>query len=66
VKDKGRVLQACSFQTCLPFGSDLDGPAARKRELGGRVLNVVLPWSVDEHSSMNRRGTAGINPAASA
>jgi large subunit ribosomal protein L10 len=27
----------------LPFGSDLDGPVARKREPGGRVLNVVLP-----------------------
>ena len=38
MKDKGQV-----FQTCLPFGSDLDVPVARKREPGGRVLNVVLP-----------------------
>jgi large subunit ribosomal protein L10 len=26
----------------LPFGSDLDGPAARERKPEGRVLNVVL------------------------
>ena len=50
----------------LPFGSDLDGPVRRKREPGGRVLNVVLPWSVDEVSVDDLSGTAGMNPAASA
>jgi hypothetical protein len=50
----------------LPFGSDLDGPVRRKLEPGGRVLNVVLPWSLDEAFVDHCSGTAGINPAASA
>jgi large subunit ribosomal protein L10 len=39
----------------LPFGSDLDGPVARERKPGGRVLNVVLSWSVGERSPTNLR-----------
>ena len=50
------------FQTCLPFGSDLDDRFGESGA-GGRVLNVVLSWSVDECSSMNDVD-AGINPAS--
>jgi large subunit ribosomal protein L10 len=46
----------------LPFGSDLDGPVRRKLEPGGRLLNVVLPWSVDEIFVDCCSGTDGINP----